>query len=327
MNKRSATMTTRMLGLIVAGLFAAFCATSAVNAQATRTWLQGTGDDLNPCSRTAPCLTFSSAMSKTVAGGVVDVVDPGDFTFNAATSLSITRSMTLESVGQIAALKSTGVDAIDINGAGITVILRNLSIDGSGTGLAGINFINGSQLIIEHCDIGAFTGAGSAGILFAPSTAATLTIRDSTIHGNGVITSADSTGGILVQPAAGGSAQVILDNVRIVDNAGFGLKFNGPGTVALRNSVVAGNSGNGVWTVGSSSSAALTASDVAVSRNNQVGLLAQGAGAKITLRNSVVSGNAQGVQSSGAGAIVSYGNNGIYANLFDGAPDSTLSQH
>ena len=30
---------------------------SGAQAQATRTWVSGVGDDVNPCSRTAPCKT------------------------------------------------------------------------------------------------------------------------------------------------------------------------------------------------------------------------------------------------------------------------------
>ena len=42
------------------------------DAQAqTRTWVSGVGDDLNPCSRTAPCKTFAGAISKTAAGGEI----------------------------------------------------------------------------------------------------------------------------------------------------------------------------------------------------------------------------------------------------------------
>src|SRR5438477_3797204 len=46
-------------------------------AQATRTWVSGVGDDVNPCSRTAPCKTFAGAISKTAGGGEIDVLDPG----------------------------------------------------------------------------------------------------------------------------------------------------------------------------------------------------------------------------------------------------------
>lgn len=43
--------------------------TMVANAQATRTWVSGVGDDVNPCSRTAPCKTFAGAISKTATVG------------------------------------------------------------------------------------------------------------------------------------------------------------------------------------------------------------------------------------------------------------------
>src|SRR5204863_4479169 len=51
----------------------------AAQAQATRTWVSGVGDDANPCSRTAPCKTFPGAISKTAAGGEINCLDPGGF--------------------------------------------------------------------------------------------------------------------------------------------------------------------------------------------------------------------------------------------------------
>jgi hypothetical protein len=54
-------------------------AAAPVNAQATRTWVSGVGDDANPCSRTAPCKTFAGAISKTASGGEINVLDPGGF--------------------------------------------------------------------------------------------------------------------------------------------------------------------------------------------------------------------------------------------------------
>src|SRR6185503_17996498 len=52
---------------------------SAAQAQATRTWVSGVGDDLNPCSRTAPCKTFAGAISKTAKDGEISVLDPGGY--------------------------------------------------------------------------------------------------------------------------------------------------------------------------------------------------------------------------------------------------------
>ena len=64
-------------GLTCAALLLAF-GTSA-QAQATRTWVSGVGDDVNPCSRTAPCKTFAGAISKTAAGGIINALDPGGY--------------------------------------------------------------------------------------------------------------------------------------------------------------------------------------------------------------------------------------------------------
>ena len=50
---------------------------SSAQAQATRTWVSGVGDDANPCSRTAPCKTFAGAISKTADCGEIDALDPG----------------------------------------------------------------------------------------------------------------------------------------------------------------------------------------------------------------------------------------------------------
>ena len=42
---------------------------ATTQAQATRTWVSGVGDDVNPCSRTAPCKTYAGAISKTADKG------------------------------------------------------------------------------------------------------------------------------------------------------------------------------------------------------------------------------------------------------------------
>ena len=62
-----------LIGLAAASL--AF-AVQPASAQATRTWVSGVGDDVNPCSRTALCKTFAGAISKTAAGGEISVLTP-----------------------------------------------------------------------------------------------------------------------------------------------------------------------------------------------------------------------------------------------------------
>ena len=60
-------------------------------AQATRTWVSGVGDDVNPCSRTAPCKTFAGAISKTATNGEINCLDPGGFG-----AVTITKSITID---------------------------------------------------------------------------------------------------------------------------------------------------------------------------------------------------------------------------------------
>jgi hypothetical protein len=75
----------------ILGLALVLAGTSFAHAQATRTWVSGVGDDVNPCSRTAPCKTYAGAISKTAARGEISTLDPGGFG-----SVTITKGMTIE---------------------------------------------------------------------------------------------------------------------------------------------------------------------------------------------------------------------------------------
>jgi hypothetical protein len=52
---------------------------SSSGAGHARTWVSGVGDDVNPCSRTAPFKTFASTQSKTAVNGEINCLDPGGF--------------------------------------------------------------------------------------------------------------------------------------------------------------------------------------------------------------------------------------------------------
>ena len=82
--------TSMLLGLAATALLALFAAAPA-QAQATRTWVSGVGDDVNPCSRRAPCKTFAGAISKTAAGGEINCLDPGGFG-----AVTVIKSMTID---------------------------------------------------------------------------------------------------------------------------------------------------------------------------------------------------------------------------------------
>src|SRR6201987_6097283 len=118
-------------------------------AQATRTWVSGVGDDVNPCSRTAPCKTFAGAISKTAASGEINCLDPGGFG-----AVTITKSIIISCEGVEAGVLVAGTNGIAVNGASTDIVyLRGLDLEGLGTGLSGILFIGSGVLHVEHCII------------------------------------------------------------------------------------------------------------------------------------------------------------------------------
>src|SRR3989475_12181116 len=82
--------------LLVIAIFT-FAFASIAQAQATRTWVSGVGDDVNPCSRTAPCKTFAGAISKTIMGGEIDLLDA-----DGAGTVMISKSITIDGTGSMA---------------------------------------------------------------------------------------------------------------------------------------------------------------------------------------------------------------------------------
>ncbi|WP_020185193.1 right-handed parallel beta-helix repeat-containing protein [Methylopila sp. 73B] len=135
---------------------AVFQAPSAF-AQATRTWVSGVGDDVNPCSRTAPCKTFAGAISKTAAGGEINTLDPGGFG-----AVTITKSISIVSVHNAGVLLAAG-NGVTVNApAGSEVLLEGLDIEGlantaSPAGVNGVRMIGSGRLTIRKCAIRNFS--------------------------------------------------------------------------------------------------------------------------------------------------------------------------
>src|SRR6266702_2405051 len=155
------TMRQILLTFAISLLMAGILAPHAVQAQASRTWVSGVGDDVNPCSRTAPCKTFAGAISKSAAGGEIDVLDPGGFG-----GVTITKSIAIENDGAIAGVLVSGTNGIVVSAAASDVVtIRGLILEGLGTSIAGINFFAGGTLHVENCTIDGFQN----GILFQPN--------------------------------------------------------------------------------------------------------------------------------------------------------------
>jgi hypothetical protein len=284
---------------------------ATTQAQATRTWVSGVGDDVNPCSRTAPCKTYAGAISKTAAGGEISTLDPGGFG-----AVTITKSISIigtkgQGYGSILASSVNGVNVNDSATATprtIIVTLRDLSINGAGTsaGLRGINFTSGRHLYVEDCQIFGFKGSPGHGIDInlngAPPVGGPprVSIRNTQIR--------DFTGsGVRAQNLNAIGVTVTLENVQASTGVnGFTVGQGARGLVFK--STFENNSGSGIEVL--TGALALDVHDSAMVTN--VSGLAIAAGTT-RISNCVITNNVNGVNFVG-GTLVTYGDNKTQGN-------------
>jgi hypothetical protein len=292
--------------ILMAGLaIVMFLGVTGAYAQATRTWVSGVGDDANPCSRTAPCKTFAGAISKTAARGEINALDPGGFG-----AVTITKAIILDGGGSLAGvLAASGTNGINVNaGATDTVILRNLDINGAGSGANGVRFVAGGALHIEKTKIYGFT---QNGIDVSLTGSGTLEVNDSSITGGATGISINSTSGTF---------KGLVDHVVITgatgSGAGNGIDAN-YGVTTVRNSVISQNSGFGVV---AENGATLSVVDSLLTQN----FVAVQAGTSSTVRlsNNDIYDNGAGL-GCGGGTIASTGDNRKAGNVGAGVPVCT----
>lgn len=302
--------------LAAALLLSAFAASPAT-AQATRTWVSGVGDDVNPCSRTAPCKTFAGAISKTAAGGEINVLDPGGFG-----AVTITKSISIEADGVMAGVLASGTNGIIVNaGVNDTVILRGLTIEGVGTGLNGIRWLAGKSLVVEKCTIHGFTQLGidaepNAG---TPGSSTRLFVSDTRIRGN-------AGGGILAKPSGSSFVKVTLSHVNLNENL-YGVRAETYAYVTAKDSIASQNTQDGFVAQGSGGNAVMYIENSAASNNIGSGVRTIGGFGLAFISNMLITGNGVGLDPETGGSITSWGNNKVDGNLTnDGNPTATISQ-
>jgi hypothetical protein len=306
------------LGLIAASIACLLLGAQAANAQATRTWVSGVGDDANPCSRTAPCKTFAGAISKTTPGGEIDALDPGGFG-----ALTITKSITIDGGGgQVASTLVAGTNGLVVAaGASDVVNLRNLRIQGLrgggnvNAGLNGIRMITGAQLNIENCVVMGFNN-NAIDINPGQGTNSQVSITDTIGIG--------SAGGLHVQPTGGGTVFVSLMRDKFSGNSTFGVKGEGGNSAAIEMSdtIVSGNGFGVGGTAGVVAASTGGVISIVMTRSliagNNTGVQADqsgGGAAGIVVANSSVAGNQTGLKSISGGALYTYKNNSVDGNF------------
>ena len=275
---------------------------SLAQAQATRTWVSGVGDDANPCSRTAPCKTFAGAISKTASPGIINCLDPGGFG-----AVTITKSIMIDCTGTIGSVLSSGVQGVIVNAlATDKVILRNIDITGAGTtlGTNGINIAQAGSVSVEGVTIETYSArgiettnssnaisvfvshstienVGAQGVLALSSGTGTtkLTVAESDIHNN-------TADGVDVACGTGCSGSVFNTNLSKNGGVGFQLEISGGTGVLEGNNIV----------------------------NNTTGVNA-GAGTTIRMTRNTVSGSTANGIGTGGGTTKCFGTNMIDGNV------------
>ncbi len=223
-------MNSRFLFRIVGISIFIIAASIFTQGQATRTWVSGVGDDVNPCSRTAPCKTFAGAISKTATNGEINCLDPGGFG-----AVTITKSITLDckdTQGAILAASVTGI-IINITNPADTrkaVNIRGLNIDGVSNGLNGIRIIEANRVVVEDTIIDGFTQNG-------------VSIENVVNLGTQVVVSRSSIRNVVgtaISATSSGTSQVMVIDSLITGN-GIGVSVNGESAVRISGNVITNN--------------------------------------------------------------------------------------
>lgn len=282
-------------------------------AQATRTWVSGVGDDVNPCSRTAPCKTYAGAISKTAKDGEISTLDPGGFG-----TVTITKSITIngggggQGYGSILASLTNGIiinitDPADVRKA---VRIDGVNINGASTGLDGIRFIAGTSLHVENTLIDGFTGDGIEVNNTAAGATASLTMKNVTIRNCG-------GAGVKMTAAGTGLTMFAMDNVNI-SRSGTGVDGQNGSRGSIRNSMFAVNS-NGIALSGATSNTEINI-DSSLITGNTTGIQTN-ANTVARISRCLIS---QNVNALGLGGKVDTGgNNTIMGNGTNQSPNGT----
>jgi hypothetical protein len=281
------------------------CAASISATTIEHTFVSGSGIDSNACTFASPCLTFTGALAKTTAGGLITAKDTGDFG-----AVTIGKSVTIDgaNMGSITFRADNGIYIT----ASANVIVQNLTINGLGAGANGIYVINGGIVTVHNCEImniildgilfaGAgnltvensriesFIGSNLIGIGLESNAAENVVVRNTVIDASPV---SNSNYGFVVQSNSGSVIKVSLQNVTIM-GAGYEAVLIEAGLTQITGSVIT-QSGVGVEATGASTisvaSSLITANTTGICSNS---------GAKIRLDNNDIYDNPTAIANCG----------------------------
>jgi len=280
--------------------------TTVMYGQASRTWVSGVGDDANPCSRTAPCKTFAGAISKTAAGGEIDALDPAGYG-----AVTITKAITIDGGGgQVASVLVSGTNGIVVQaGPSDVVILRNLRINGIGTGINGIRFLSGKDLNVENCFIFGFTTNG-VDIALNQATAASAHIINTVIKNNGGV-------GVRAANAITPAVGVLVDQSYMILN-NIGVEAAQHAHVTVSRSLASKNAADGLKSDDAATSDAQLTVSFTDSNLNTNGVTAAPGGTANVAFSNIGLNTTCGLNNAGGTSFFTFGNNRLTGTGFCG---------
>jgi hypothetical protein len=284
--------------------------TTMAYGQATRTWVSGVGDDVNPCSRTAPCKTFAGAISKTAKDGEISVLDPGGFG-----TITITKSITIngthgQGYGSILAAGATQgvlVNITDPADVRKTVRLNSLHINGASTGTHGIRVLAAANVHINDTIIDGFTGRG---IEVALTGGSTVFVTDCEIRKANIGMKVTTTAGFAV---------AVVNNTRFEAMASHGMEVSSNSFATVKDSSSSGNVGAGFFTSGNG---VINVINSLMSHNTGAGVNAS-AGTTIRIIGNEILNNGASITIAAGGTVQSDGQNRVVGNAGGVPPNGT----
>lgn len=254
-----------------AALMTALALSSPATADPSVAVSRSGADNAGCGSVAAPCRMLQYAFNRVDAGGKIDILDSAEYG-----PLTISKAISVDYAGKGVALvtpSAPGRNAVSINASATDVVrLRGLTVDGGGTGLQGIYFLSGARLEIENCAVRNFTGS----TINLIASASSFLILNTAVSNSAQY-------GVRAAPASGGMKGDV-DGLQLYGNTlgGFLVSPSGGGNleVVVVNSVATGNRGA-----------------------TSAGFRANGAGARLTLRETTIMDNTTGVSATSGGLI------------------------
>ena len=301
-------LTSKLVHTVLVAIAMAALQTASAHAAVLFFSAAGSG---GACTQAQPC-TLSTAIAQANGSPFSPELSCADSSDSGGGT--ITKSATIDCSGTAGSMVG-----VTVNGSGITVTLKNLTMWGGETVVV---LVNGT-LILDNVHL---TGNRSYAINATPTAPSNLVVRNSIIDGN-------APAGVLLKPQAGGSLSAKFDHVAVTHNAGAGIRVDTTGgggavTADIADSIISDNAANGLIAVsGSGVSSLINITNSTVANNTIAGISANGSNAAALVDKTLLDGNVGGATSFVAGGrILTYQNNRIVGSAGTGFTGTAAPQ-